>query len=348
MARAAYLATIAARARGAAAVLVPPSVPMRGWDGAWPAELPAATVVKQAPSTSTRPPEPMTISARAPEPEAPAQPPRPSEPAIAATSAELADRAPAAPPWPRALLPVESALAPEAPARDAARPRLEDLARAPRVESSASPSRVESSASPSRVESPASPSRVDGAAPRTESAAIPQARAAASSGLAAPLRTAAQTHPIMDRDADRAPSRTEVPPPSARLSPAAALHAAFQWVSGAPAAERSPSTAPAPETARPASRTGPDARAELPPVERPVASAGGRAPANRRDALAPIVPAPDRQAALRTLHIGSIEVEIQTPRDAPDRDVRPSQPGPAAPAGPLARGFTTPLGLRQG
>jgi hypothetical protein len=330
---------------------------MRGWDGAWPAELPAATVVKPAPAANPRPSEPMRMHAGAPEP-ASAELPRPGVPASAATNAELADRAPAAPPWPGALLPVEPALALEAPARDVARPRLEDLARTPRVESSASPAGVEPSAGPSHRESSASPPRADrSAALRIEHAAVPAARTVASSGLAAPLRAASQEHP-MDPDADRASSRTAaplpsvrmspaaVPPPSARLSPAA-LHAAFQWVSGSPAGERS--TAPAaPDPAPPASRTGPVARAEPPTVERPVASVGERAPANRRDALAPIVPPPERQAAPRTLHIGSIQVEIQTPRDAPDRDARPSQPGPAAPAGPLARGFTTPLGLRQG
>jgi hypothetical protein len=61
-----------------------------------------------------------------------------------------------------------------------------------------------------------------------------------------------------------------------------------------------------------------------------------------------VLPAPDRTPPPRTLHIGSIEVEIQTPRDGADRDVRAQHSAPAAPAAPLARGFTTPLGLRQG
>jgi hypothetical protein len=159
-----------------------------------------------------------------------------------------------------------------------------------------------------------------------------------------PLRAAPQAERAADPQADRA--RSTSAPVTARLSPAAALHAAFQWVS-APAAER-PSSTVASEPARDTSRVAPTPRAEHPPAERPVARASAHAPAARRDALAPVVPAPERKPAPRTLHIGSIEVEIQTPRDGVDRDARPAQSAPAPPAAPLARGFTTPLGLRQG
>jgi hypothetical protein len=78
------------------------------------------------------------------------------------------------------------------------------------------------------------------------------------------------------------------------------------------------------------------------------AGAGASASTARRAALAPVLPAPGRGPAPRTLHIGSIEVEIQAPRAGADREARPQHSAPAAPAAPLARGFTTPLGLRQG
>jgi hypothetical protein len=50
--------------------------------------------------------------------------------------------------------------------------------------------------------------------------------------------------------------------------------------------------------------------------------------------------------ATPTLHIGSIEVQLQPPAAPPMPHREPA--APTRSNAPLARGFTTPLGLRQG
>jgi hypothetical protein len=217
---------------------------------------------------------------------------------------------------------------------------------------------------PQRVEPPAPGPRGDRLAVSRIENVNPPVTTVMPSGMPEPLRMASRADRVAEPAADRASARGVAV--SARLSPAAALHAAFQWVSAQPVDERSPATP------RDASRPTPSPRGEVRPVERSITGAGASAGAGadagagigagvgpsadpgartspaRRDALAPVVPAADRTPAPRTLHIGSIEVEIQAPRDGADRDPRPQPSAPVAPAAPLARGFTTPLGLRQG
>jgi hypothetical protein len=61
------------------------------------------------------------------------------------------------------------------------------------------------------------------------------------------------------------------------------------------------------------------------------------------------VPALDHKPGLRVLHIGSIEVAIQPPPAAAPPPVEPAARRAAAtPNAPLARGFFSSLGLRQG
>jgi hypothetical protein len=314
VARPAYFATIAARARGAVPGLVPPSVPMRGWDGAWPAELPPAAVVR--PATPDRPQlAAPPAEARSAVPVAPS----PVRADRAVGAAAIADHGRAAvalrargvaPLAPDVADLADRNAAPRSFAPDPAVAHLEDPARSPRVAVAASPSPI---AAP-RADRPAAVS--------VERVAIP---VAGSGGLTQPLRVASPgarvdrpADPAAGRPADRPSDRPAASGP--RLTPAAALHTALQWVT-ASASERATSAAPS---------------AVPPSVERAVA--GPRAPMSRRDAL-PTEPAP------RTLHIGSIEVEIQPPPVGIERDLRPA---PAAPAGSLARGFATPLGLRQG
>jgi hypothetical protein len=332
VARQAYLATIAARARGAAAVLVPPSVPMRGWDGAWPAELPPAAVVKPAMAASSPPLETTAVRARS-VPAVLPELPRPGDPDAGAVTTAAGDRAGPSALRAHSWSPAEPAIAPDA--REPLASIAHDASSSPR---------------PPRVETSANPPLADRPVPRVENVASPAARAVAPSGIPGPLRAASQAERVADPEADRA--RSTSAPVTARLSPAAALHAAFQWVSSPPAAERSTS-AVASEPARDTSRMAPTPRVEHPTAEHPtaerlIAGAGAHAAAARRDALPAVAAASERKPAPRTLHIGSIEVEIQTPRDGADRDTRPVQSAPAPPAAPLARGFTTPLGLRQG
>jgi hypothetical protein len=107
------------------------------------------------------------------------------------------------------------------------------------------------------------------------------------------------------------------------VSPTAALAAAVRWVAGSPASR-------------------PDGRGD------PVIAAV--APMTRRSSTATgAVPALDHKPGLRVLHIGSIEVAIQPPPAAAPPPVEPAARRAAAtPNAPLARGFFSSLGLRQG
>jgi hypothetical protein len=127
----------------------------------------------------------------------------------------------------------------------------------------------------------------------------------------------------------RAPAE---PPPSL----ATALEAAFSWVSPKPREQAKP-----PEQAPPRELRAPSPPRAAEPARDLAAAAGPE--------RAPLPPAPPREP--RAIHIGSIDVRIQPP--AAERAPLPPEPprSPSAPpAGParLARGFTTPLGLRQG
>jgi hypothetical protein len=125
-----------------------------------------------------------------------------------------------------------------------------------------------------------------------------------------------------------------------------ALAAAFQWVTSpskdapraatapTPPAELRPPPPPAPPYALRAEAP-PAERREAPPIEPPSLSREPRVAAGA-------VPTP------RSIHIGAIEVQIHPAAPPPPR-VQPSEaPRPAAAPAPLARGFTSAIGLRQG
>ncbi|HET7504600.1 MAG TPA: hypothetical protein VFK02_26440 [Kofleriaceae bacterium] len=367
MAGSGYLATIARRAQatpgvagaagvagdvrspgapGAAATLVPPSIPMRGWEGAWPSELPAAEVIGPA-------------SAESVAVEGIAEPVGAMGLPLVSSAARDAAVDPGLRPLPRmrarSWLEMSSHGAPEG-ALDGAPGASSGVA-------GGSPASAQGLASGALVEHDA-PSRGAGGtshrqgpqvalpeagAPNPPRAAVaasaPPTPARGSRGLAAPLRAVPHSTSGVAPAAGERAGRSPAAAPAGRVavSPAEALHAAFQWVTGGP-----PARAPAPAA--------PAADAPGAPVPRgpgPSASIGGRAslapaPLADRTPAGASGPASARPAS-RALHIGSIEVEIQPPPAAPLRpDAVPgASPASAAPGAPLARGFTTPLGLRQ-
>ncbi|HEU4732550.1 MAG TPA: hypothetical protein VFT22_31865, partial [Kofleriaceae bacterium] len=161
-------------------------------------------------------------------------------------------------------------------------------------------------------------------------------------GLAAPLYAVA---PPASAAEPTGPEGSPAATPTRRAprSPAEALHAAFQWVTGGPTAG-SPEPDPARGSSAPRAALAPSSTAHV---------ADLRAPALAPTPRADRAPAPPGQSAPRALHIGSIEVEIQPPPDAarqlhPDAGSPGAPRAPAAASAPLARGFATPLGLRQG
>ena len=127
------------------------------------------------------------------------------------------------------------------------------------------------------------------------------------------------------------------------LGTAQALHAALNWVSQ-PSVE-TPGDQP-PFASRDRSSTG--LQSAIPRV--------ALDPADPKVGPAPAATAhwPPRSVTPRTIHIGTIEVQIQPPpKEAaalpPPEQVRPIvRPAASASTPGLARGFTTPLGLRQG
>ena len=188
--------------------------------------------------------------------------------------------------------------------------------------------------------------------------------ALASYGELDPLRpvtgAAAAPNTRPPRPRSDAPELSSIAPASV----APALRAAFDWVlqpsfnirrdprrgDGVEPVQAAPQSA-LPDVAVPSAE--PTARAALPPAASPEPSAS--------PALWPPSPPPSAlrsgpPTALaheldppRAIHIGSIEVRIETPPAFPPASA-PVQapPAPANPIGGLARGFTTPLGLRQG
>ncbi|MFT3770708.1 MAG: hypothetical protein QM820_35230 [Minicystis sp.] len=159
------------------------------------------------------------------------------------------------------------------------------------------------------------PPRAQPEAPRT--AALVPPRAAEKPAARAPVST-----PVLDR----------------RAGLAGALDTALRWVASPTNKARGDSASPAEVTPRlePAP-VAPRARLDAPPLQPPAL------PAPRARGAAP--------PPSRTIHIGSIDVQIQPPPRAtpPEPPPRPAaRESPAAAPAPLARGFTSAIGLRQG
>ena len=198
-----YFSTIARRASGTVPVIAPSPVPMRGWQGAWPGELPAATVVQAAAARHAAP--------RLPTEDAAGHVVRDPGIAARASQRERAEPAPAS-------------------GGPAAITRRADTAAPANHEAVV----VRGEQAPVR--------RVDPTA-GTPARLPPLARrATAHEGVADPEheRHPAHSHPVLDdnRPAVAAVSPGLSPaagPVSPRLSPAAALEAAFRWVSAGPA-----------------------------------------------------------------------------------------------------------------
>jgi hypothetical protein len=156
------------------------------------------------------------------------------------------------------------------------------------------------------------------------------------------VRAAAPSNPGVIR-----PPAAQSPRPA--LSPvfAPSLRAAFEWVVQ-PSAKARTDTLPIENRERPT--VAPPSATPDAPVVPNTRTVPASASAPEPDVSARRPPAGDHR---REIHIGSIEVRIESPlpRDTP---FTPQSPAPMAspelsPAGRgFARGFTTPLGLRQG
>jgi hypothetical protein len=142
----------------------------------------------------------------------------------------------------------------------------------------------------------------------------------------------------------RAPARGESRQAPAATALATALGAAMQWVS-TPQADAAP---PAPREATIVKTTTP-----TPPAAREPRLERGPAPTS--EALPTRMPQTTKLGSppARSIHIGSIDIQIVKPSTAPPpspapRTERAAAAGaPSAPTSPLARGFASPLGLRQ-
>jgi len=322
-----YFSTIARRASGTVPVIAPSPVPMRGWQGAWPGELPAATVVQAAAARHAAPRLPTEDAAghvvRDPGIAARASQRERAEPAPASGGpAAITRRADTAAPANHEAVVVRGE---QAPVRrvdpTAGTPaRLPPLARRATAH--------EGVADPEHERHPAHSHPVlddNRPAVAAVSPGLSPAAAAVSPGLSP---AAAAVSPGLSPAAG---------PVSPRLSPAAALEAAFRWVSAGPAI--------------PAAREAIDVEShQLEPRGRAPARDARDAGEARRPLATPapaaVAPVPVGKPAPRAIHIGSIQVAIQPPPDGGPPG--PSRPGAAAaPSSPLSRGFATPLGLRQ-
>lgn len=167
-----------------------------------------------------------------------------------------------------------------------------------------------------------------------------------STGYTAPVAPAARTAPGATANSIERPAPTRGEP---RRAPAAtalatALGAAMQWVS-TPQADAAP---PAPRQA-----TVVNASTPTPPATREHRQERG--PASSNEALPTRMPQATKLGSppARSIHIGSIDVQIVKPTAAPPpstvaRTERVAGGGaPGATISPLARGFASPLGLRQ-
>ena len=304
MAKPTYLATIARRASGAAAVLAPPPVPMRGWQGAWHGEPPTATVIRPGPAhpIGAAPRLPIDDAARVLRDPGDGERAAPNE--VAPVPASRRELAPAP-----AIGQVEGV----ASSRD-------DLAASAHDERG-----------PARRAEPGDDSPAILRAPQRRVPPRPDERAAEPVPGRRPAgpRPSPGASPGQPQDPARDVSSPAPASVSPRLSPSAALQAAFRWVSAAPAAR--PEAAPGTE---------PREREPRSPVPRRDPSRPSAPPAP-----AAVSPVPDGKPAARAIHIGSIQVAMQAPPDS--GPPAPSRPGAAIASTPLSRGFATPLGLRQ-
>jgi hypothetical protein len=404
----AYFAAIARRTQNSAPVLAPARIPMRGWEGNWPAEFApdaAAAPEVTAPARPAKRPAPSELATAMEQP-APVDalaPPGADAPKFISRSVRSAPRIKPAPPIARVTDQLDSA-----PIADRAPPSI------PGETPTSIPQETQASLAPVGVPTTTVPPRPDAkgskpAPPRATSAATrpglvdssslvnpaPEAtldrlngetRVALREISPSPLRFAsapdanlaferstpaagslgrrrgadpinAFTEPEPLRPAVRAtaPSNPSVVRPPATQSPrpapsplfAPGLRAAFEWVVQ-PSAKARTDTLPIENRERP---TVAPLSATL---DAPVVPNTRTVPASA-SAPAPDIAARGPQAAdnRREIHIGSIEVRIESP---PPRDTPfpPQLPAPMAspersPGGRgLARGFTTPLGLRQG
>jgi hypothetical protein len=247
-------------------------------------------------------------------------------------------------PAPRPPLPAHSSVVidsgvPAVPA--AAPPRQHTLARVEAMNEVAPP------AEPISVQRELAP-RPHRAAP-PPAALIAPARPAASAvptAPNAPVASAAPTAPVATpRSAElRAPARGEPRRAPAATALATALGAAMQWVS-APQADSAP---PAPSQAPSVQASTPS-----PPAAREPRAEPGPAPA--REALPARMPQATKLGSppARSIHIGSIDVQIvklaaaPPPSPVPRTERAAAAGAPSATTSPLARGFASPLGLRQ-
>jgi hypothetical protein len=138
-----------------------------------------------------------------------------------------------------------------------------------------------------------------------------------------------------------APAGRSIVPDAAQPVIAQALHAALAWVNPPSAATRK-------DPLRTSSRNRIPAppRPEMLEADPTGAPTAGVPP--DRPAPYPETSRSPRPAEPRTIQIGTIEVRVQPPLADIAPPAQPARPASPAPASNLARGFTTPLGLRQG
>lgn len=314
MARRSYFNTIAQRAQPGVPTIAPARRLAHGWDvGSAPEAAPVkAHVSRRVEAVS--------------ETLAPA--PRPPSPQL--DSVVVNPGVPAAP----AVAPRRQASLAQGEARNEGAPPAEPIV----VQRELAPSAPSAAPPPFAFIAPAAP----------VASAVPAAPAApvASAAPTAPVASAAPTPPAAaPRSVElRAPARGEPRRAPAATALATALGAAMQWVS-TPQTDTAP-PAPGQATVVKASTPTPPAARE-PRLERSLAPA--------REALPTRTPQATKLGAppARSIHIGSIDVQIVKPAAAPPPSPAPriervaAAGAPSAPTSPLARGFASPLGLRQ-
>lgn len=336
MARASYFATMARRASGLTPVLAPQRMLMRGWETSWPPVFDTAASVSPA-AVISRSAAPMAAGQTEDAPAVASA--KPSPPSGIDTPAGSEVR----------MLPLGRADTVQAvPVAGASDP---PPATAPAV-ADGLPDRLPDH--PVRHVSSKPPGPSDHAflrppmagpvSPVPPPSMDPVARYAAAEPLR--LSTASRSPP------DPAKTRTVTPSDVPTLLPPA-LQMALDWVAQ-PAGSARPSDARLPESGP---ESGAAERIAMPGSPPPRARAAEPALAEvahdpRRHArpAPPPSPASPPNETPRTVHIGSIDIQIEPERKekppAPAQAIPPARP--AAPPSVLARGFTTPLGLRQG
>ena len=411
MAASSYFAAFARRVQDTSPVLMPPRIPIRGWEGNWPAEFaPVAAAppeVAESAEPVRRPPGSAAASAAerraaANRPELPAPDPReladsPKEGAprprraapivrLAAqtdsaaaadpTSPSVRKETPAASPTSVSVSWVTPAPLPSWPDAQGSQPALPKAAPAgtrpdpidPSPHASVKPPPRTTLDRPNPPETKAATRDISyfpvrlGPVPDTnpsrgKSTVVAQSptqprRADTANALAepAPLRLAVRAAPSSDASIVRQPA-TQSP----RLSPsplfAPALRAALEWVVQPSA--KAQATELTIEVAERSVAVAPQSATSDAPVVPNTRAMPGLASQSEWDIERRSISAGRLRGDHREIHIGSIEVRIELPppKDTPSPLQPPIQmaaPERLATVRGLARGFTTPLGLRQG